>query len=87
MQDLHHQHAAADLSPAAAAEHRFAELFAPSPPIWGSEFFLSDDQFLAEDVTMSADAINRAFIDALQQFNRRDELTGLRSLCARFGSS
>jgi phosphoglycolate phosphatase-like HAD superfamily hydrolase len=29
-------------------------------------------------------AINRAFIEALQQFNQRDELSGLQSLCAKF---
>ena len=46
-----------------------------------------DEQAIRDLAARYTDAINRAFIDALQQFNRRDELTGLRSLCARFGSS
>ncbi len=72
-----HQHSSA------AVNHGFAELFVP-PPLHDSDFFYSDEQFYADDVTMSSDAINRAFIEALQQFNQRDELSGLQSLCARF---
>lgn len=67
----------------AVVNHNFAELFAP-PPLHDSDFFYSDEQFYADDVTMSSDAINRAFIEALQQFNQRDELSGLQSLCAKF---
>ena len=67
----------------AVVNHNFAELFAP-PALHDSDFFYSDEQFYADDVTMSSDAINRAFIEALQQFNQRDELSGLQSLCAKF---
>lgn len=67
-----------------AMEH-VTELCTPFP-IQDNDFFLSDDQFCADEVSMSSEAINRAFIEALQQFSQRDELSGLHSLCARFRS-
>jgi hypothetical protein len=70
-------------SSAAALDYSFTELFAP-PPLQDSDFFYSDDQFYAEDANVSSEAINRAFIQALQEFSQRDELSGLQSLCARF---
>jgi hypothetical protein len=66
-----------------ALDYTFTELFAP-PALHDSDFFYSDDQFYADDVNVSSDAINRAFIQALQEFSQRDELIGLQSLCARF---
>jgi 3-hydroxy-3-methylglutaryl CoA synthase len=61
-------------------------LFAPPAVTQDGDFFRSDDQYFANDVTMSSDAINRAFIAALRQFSQRDELSGLQSLCAKFRS-
>ena len=78
-QDFKHHDAAASV------EQGFTELFAP-PSTEDGDFFLTDDQFFADDVTMSSDAINRAFIAALRDFSQRDELSGLQSLCARFRS-
>ena len=72
------------LQAADAIDHNFSELFAP-PAFHDCDFFYSDDQFYADDDTsMSSEAINVAFIHALQQFSQRDELSGLQSLCARF---
>jgi hypothetical protein len=70
---------------AASVEQGFNELFAP-PSAEDGDFFLTDDQFFVDDVTMSSDATNRAFIAALRDFSQRDELSGLQSLCARFRS-
>ena len=78
-QDFRHHDAAASV------EQGFTELFAP-PCTEDGDFFLTDDQFFADDVTMSSDAINRAFIAALRDFSQRDELSGLQSLCARIRS-
>ncbi len=72
-----------DYNTAAYVDYGFSEMFAP-PAIQDGDFFYSDDQFLADNETMSADDINSAFLAALQQFGQRDELRGLQSLCARF---
>ncbi len=72
------------LHSADAIDHNFSELFSP-PTTHDCDFFYIDDQFYAnDDTSMSSEAINEAFINALQQFSQRDELSGLQSLCARF---
>lgn len=68
-----------------AMEHSVTELCAPFS-IQDNDFFVSDDQFCTDNGSMSSEAINRAFIEALQQFSQRDELSGLHSLCAKFHS-
>jgi hypothetical protein len=82
---LQHTQAASHRDCAAALEENdFAELFAP-PALQHSDFFINDDQFYGGSVVSSSTAVTSAFLEALQQFNQRDELSGLQSLCSRYG--
>jgi hypothetical protein len=82
-QDLIPTQSFSQYNAATAVDHSFSELFAP-PTIQDDDFFYGDEQFFADDGSMTSDAINSAFIAALQEFGQRDELRGLQSLCARF---